>query len=992
MRPIPAVSLLLVALAAPRALAARVFLPGAAQVDGDAGSRFRSEVVLSNPGSAPVEVTVSLLPGGATPSASPATVPLAAGRTLRLPEALRDLFGIESGFGTLSVSAPVPVLASLTTRNVADPRGTYGVSVPTVEETSLLGAGETGHAVWLSHSADPVVGFRTNVSVTLVDPGSSVEVRVLDASGRLAGSRVVAGGPLTWQESAGTIAGPLPIGRAELRVTAGRATGYTVVNDNVTSDAIATPFERVRPGPAELLLDGVARTGGHNDTHWSTDLRLYNPGATQLAVVLSGLGLPGAPAPRTVAVPADSVVEVPDVLGNAGLGLPDGVAGALRLSAAGPLLVAARTSNTDPAGERPGTFSAQQRAIPWPSGLLAAPARAAFAGVDHVSGATGFRSNLAFLGGPNGAAGTLHLIDASGSETASAPLALAANEWHQESLSDWFGGAPVPAGGRVEVAVSSGSLDAYLSRIDNGTGDAVVQSPVPLSSPGPGFRAAFPGAEGFGAIATGGRGGRVVAVTNLNASGPGSLQDALDQEGPRTVVFRVSGVIDAEVHLTRGDVTIAGQTSPGGITVRQFHTTEEPFCDQDPSCILQPTTLHAENWVLRHLRMRPAAGGYDDGLRIRHTRRAVVDHCSIGNAEDEAVEVSLSNDVTIQATMLAETIGEHANLGGMLMNYSNPVAGFELDRITVHHTCWNRILGRMPELSRESAAAAGSTMRIELTNNLLWDPGFYVDVNATTVSGSADGSPIWYAMNWVGNYAFLRPGHPYGLMGLALNTPNLTTTFFSDNRTNLYPGRTDYQLLYCCNDYPATVADPSLLPYPDAASPPPFARSDRHPFPSVSITPSASLVAWMRGNVGAFPRDPMDTRLLAPLATGVLDPAPRDANPYGDALRTAFPAGSPPAPPADTDGDGMPDDWEAAHGLDPAVSNPNGTGLSLPLLGVAGYTDLEVYLALLSDGLVAAGGSASSSSARILATTSPTARSTSGVRGVPTSNARASIP
>ncbi|MCE7956692.1 MAG: hypothetical protein DYH06_01940 [Acidobacteria bacterium ACB2] len=955
MRPIPAIPLLLLALAAPRALAARVFLPGAAQVDGGSGARFRSEVVLSNPGTTAADVTVTLIPGGATPSAAPAVLLLPAGRTARFPEALRDLFGVESGFGTLAVSSPVPVLASLTTRNVADPRGTYGVSVPAVAEPSLLGAGETGHAVWLTHSAGPDAGFRTNVSVTLVDPGSSVEVRVLDSSGRLAGSRVVSGGPLTWQESAGTIAGPLPIGRAEVRVTAGRATGYTVVNDNVTSDAIATPFERVRPGPSELLLDGVARTAGQNDTHWSTDLRLYNPGATPLAVVLSGLGLPSAPAPLSVIVPADSVVEVPDVLGESGLGLPDGVAGALRLSAAGPLLVAARTSNTDPAGERPGTFSAQQRAIPWPSGLLAAPSTAAFAGVDHVTGATGFRSNLAFLGGPNGAAGTLHLFDASGSESASAPLVLLANEWHQESLSGWFGGAPVPAGGRVEVAVSSGSLDAYLSRIDNGTGDAVVQSPVSISSSAPGFLPSFPGAEGFGAVATGGRGGRVVAVTNLNAGGPGSLQDALDQEGPRTVVFRVSGVVDAAVHLTRGDVTIAGQTSPGGITVRQLHTTEEPFCDQDPSCILDPATLHAENWVVRHLRMRPAGGGYDDGLRVRHTRRAVVDHCSIGNAEDEAVEVSLSNDVTIQATLLAETVGDHANLGGMLMNYSNPAAGFGLDRVSVHHSCWNRILGRMPELSRESPAAAGSTTRIELTNNLLWDPGFYVDVNATTVSGSTEGSPVFYELNWVGNFAFLRPDHPYGLMGLALNTPNLTTTYFSDNRTNLYSSRADYQLLYCCNDYPATVADPSLLPYPDPASPPPFARSERHPFPPVTITPSASLVDWMRRNVGAFPRDPMDTRLLAPLSTGVLDPAPRDANPYGDALLTAFPAGAPPAPPADTDGDGMPDDWETAHGLDPLLADPNGTSLSLPFLGVAGYTDLEVSLSWLSDRLVSGG-------------------------------------
>jgi hypothetical protein len=71
---------------------------------------------------------------------------------------------------------------------------------------------------------------------------------------------------------------------------------------------------------------------------------------------------------------------------------------------------------------------------------------------------------------------------------------------------------------------------------------------------------AFPGAEGFGAIATGGRGGQVIVVTTTAASGPGSLQDALDQSGARYVVFAVSGVIDTQIHLSHGDVTIASET------------------------------------------------------------------------------------------------------------------------------------------------------------------------------------------------------------------------------------------------------------------------------------------------------------------------------------------------------------------------------------------------------------------------------------------------
>src|SRR5262245_14249563 len=79
---------------------------------------------------------------------------------------------------------------------------------------------------------------------------------------------------------------------------------------------------------------------------------------------------------------------------------------------------------------------------------------------------------------------------------------------------------------------------------------------------------AFPGAEGFGAFAKGGRGGRVIVVTSLESNGPGSLQEACAAEGPRTIVFAVSGVIEGDVVIEHGELTILGQTAPGaGITI-----------------------------------------------------------------------------------------------------------------------------------------------------------------------------------------------------------------------------------------------------------------------------------------------------------------------------------------------------------------------------------------------------------------------------------------
>ncbi len=453
---------------------------------------------------------------------------------------------------------------------------------------------------------------------------------------------------------------------------------------------------------------------------------------------------------------------------------------------------------------------------------------------------------------------------------------------------------------------------------------------------------AFPGAAGFGAQATGGRGGRVITVTNLNANGPGSLQAALDEEGPRTVVFAVSGLINAPIHLTRGDVTIAGHTSPGGITIRQFHTTEEPYCDQNVACAAG--SRKADNWILRHVRIRPD-GQHDDGLRLRYTRRAIVDQVSIGGATDEAVEISYAQDITLQNTLIAETVGDHADRGGVLINYSNPTQGYELTRLALHHNVFNRILGRYPELSRESAAAAGSVMDIELSNNLYWDMGYFIDVNNTTVSASDAGQPVYYRMNLAANQAVVRNASQpepfrYGLIHMAtpMGAQALTATWLSGNRLNLYPDRSDYALMYCCNDYP-DAQPPATLPG--------FAVAQRHNFPFIGYDRAEHLAPLAVARAGAFPRDPMDRRLMDAVARGQISLQPRHINPAGDG--SALPFTVPPAPPADSDGDGMPDAWETAHGLNPLAQDHNGTQLSMAVIGVPGYTNLEVYLHELSE-------------------------------------------
>jgi hypothetical protein len=445
---------------------------------------------------------------------------------------------------------------------------------------------------------------------------------------------------------------------------------------------------------------------------------------------------------------------------------------------------------------------------------------------------------------------------------------------------------------------------------------------------------AFPGAEGFGAEATGGRGGRVIVVTTTATSGPGSLQDALDQTGPRYIVFAVSGVIDARIHLSHGDVTIAGETSPGGITIRGFVTDETPFQDQT----VEAPAQFAENWILRHVRIRPGAGGpSDDGLRLRYTRNAIIDHVSVGNAEDEAVEISYSNRLTVQNSLLAETVGGHSFYGGMLMNYSNPAHGFALDRLSIHHNLFVRIEGRLPEASRESAAAAGSTMDLELSNNLYWDPRFFIALGADTnvvTNGLGQPYPIHYRLNAVGNVFRTGPAFPYGMWDdQILRAPSAAGNelFVSGNTMSLHPGRADYELFYCCNDYPGGTL-------PDATSRSATARTIRHSFPAITYTATASLRESLLENAGAFPRDPMDQRLVAPVEEDRIDSAAPNTNPAGDHLLPAYTGGAP-AAPTDSDHDGMPDAWETARGLDPQTPDHAGRDLS-----TAGYDNLEVYL------------------------------------------------
>lgn len=162
---------------------------------------------------------------------------------------------------------------------------------------------------------------------------------------------------------------------------------------------------------------------------------------------------------------------------------------------------------------------------------------------------------------------------------------------------------------------------------------------------------AFPGAEGFGAHTPGGRGGRIIEVTNLNTDGPGSLQAACSAKGPRIVVFRVSGIIDAGVGITEPFITIAGQTAPGdGICIRNGGI-----------------GVYTHDVVVRYLRARPGDHPFGPGGENRdcisvagpadRVYNVVIDHCSASWGTDENIQLwGGQRNITIQWCITSESL------------------------------------------------------------------------------------------------------------------------------------------------------------------------------------------------------------------------------------------------------------------------------------------------------------------------------------------------
>jgi pectate lyase len=242
---------------------------------------------------------------------------------------------------------------------------------------------------------------------------------------------------------------------------------------------------------------------------------------------------------------------------------------------------------------------------------------------------------------------------------------------------------------------------------------------------------AFPAAEGFGAATPGGRGGRVVLVENLDDSGPGRFRAAVEAPGPRTVVFRVGGLITlgATVVIAEPFLTVAGRTAPGdGVCFRG-----------------QGVEIRTHDVVLRHLRFRPgdASGAEVDGVSVGGgSRRVILDHCSAGWSVDEGLSLAGDvRDVTVQWCLVAEALHRSVHRKGP-HGYGSLVRAN--GGVTLHHNLWAHNAARNPRLGDDYGRPPWPLF--DVRNNVIYDYG--------GIASGMTGDRL--RANYVGNY--VRPG------------------------------------------------------------------------------------------------------------------------------------------------------------------------------------------------------------------------------------------
>ncbi|WP_291861237.1 pectate lyase [Marinilabilia sp.] len=386
---------------------------------------------------------------------------------------------------------------------------------------------------------------------------------------------------------------------------------------------------------------------------------------------------------------------------------------------------------------------------------------------------------------------------------------------------------------------------------------------------------AFPGALGAGKYTTGGRGGEIVLVTNLNDEGPGSLRKAVRKHGARIVIFKVSGNIELKspLDINNGDITIAGQTAPGqGICLTGY-----------------PLKVKADNVIVRYVRVRPGdiSGGEVDAFTCKDNRNVIVDHCSFSWGNDEVCSVYDNENSTVQWCIISESMnksdhhkGEHG-YGGI---WGGKTASF-IGNLMVHH------ISRNPRLQGSRYHKQPEKERAELVNNVVYNWG------SKCMYAGEDGN-----YNMVNNYfkpgpatsnsaseEFLEPYKPFSNYYISGNVMHGNSEITGNNALGLD-----------IDDYPVDsilVSEPHVI-------------SDYAP-----LSAEVAFEEVVKHAGASLKRDAVDSRIMEEVQNGSFTygengiiNSQSDVGGWPDLESAEY--------PRDSDNDGIPDAWEKSNELD----------------------------------------------------------------------------
>ena len=441
------------------------------------------------------------------------------------------------------------------------------------------------------------------------------------------------------------------------------------------------------------------------------------------------------------------------------------------------------------------------------------------------------------------------------------------------------------------AAFSMAAVMSVLAAVSCSCGAAEARTVAGMPTP------AFPGAEGFGAYTPGGRGGKVYLVTTLEDYGhgqaaiPGSLRAAVEAQGPRIVIFRVGGNIELKrtLQISNSYLTIAGQTAPGdGICLAGFST----------------MVTGAHDVILRHLRFRPGDTSQDavDAFCVYGGHDVIVDHCTANWSLDELISTQRSKNITVQWCMISLPLdrsfhAKGAHGAGSLIN--------GLGGISYHHNLYAHCRMRNPR--------AQDDLLLDFRNNVIynWDDRAGYNVQ----------DPV--RINYVGNY--LKPGPNTRGRNVAFVFGGPMKAYVAGNVLEGNPQASSDNWLMMKSA--SKMAGKTLKEAVGLDAP--------LPMPPMTTTSAELAYQQVLDDVGATlpKRDKLDAMVVEQVKTG-----------GGKFIDSQTDVGGWPAlaggqAPPDSDSDGMPDDWEKAHKL-----NPNDASDSSGDADGDGHTNVEEWI------------------------------------------------